>query len=349
VSKPITLSLDGMGGDDAPGIVLDGIVLARKRHPEVRYHLYGDEAILGPLLEKQYKSISDIVTLVHAPDVISNNDKPSVAVRNGRQSSMAQAIRAVKDKKVDGVVSAGNTGVLMAMSKLTLRTLPGIDRPAIAALMPTKRGESVVMDLGANTECDANNLVEFALMGTLFARSLLALDKPTVGILNIGEEEQKGRDEVKEAAAILRENPNLVNFYGFVEGTDIGQGTVDVIVTDGFTGNVALKTMEGTAKVMGRFLKEAFQSSLLAKIGYVFARPAMNRVRHRTDPRRYNGAMFLGLNGIVVKSHGGTDGLGFANAIGVAVDIIKHGFNEGIRADLEKLHSQSALAEVQAL
>jgi glycerol-3-phosphate acyltransferase PlsX len=349
LSKSITLSLDGMGGDDAPGIVLDGIVLARKRHPDVRYLLYGDETVLGPLLDKQYKSIADIVTLCHAPDVISNTDKPSVAVRSGRKSSMAQAIRAVKDGKVDGVVSAGNTGALMALSKLTLRTVPGIDRPAIAALMPTQRGESVVLDLGANTECDANNLVEFALMGTLFARSLLALENPTVGILNIGEEEQKGRDEVKEAAAILRNNQSLVNFKGFVEGNDIGIGTVDVVVTDGFTGNVALKTMEGTAKVMSRFLREAFKSSLLAKLGYVFARPAMNRVRHRTDPRRYNGAMFLGLNGIVVKSHGGTDGLGFANAIGVAVDMIRHGFNDSIRADLEKLHTQSPTAEVQAV
>ncbi len=349
VAKSITLSLDGMGGDDAPDIVLDGIALARKRHPDVRYLLFGDEAVLTPLLEKRYKTLRDIVTLCHAPDVVTNNDKPSVALRTGRNSSMAQAIRAVKDQRADGVVSAGNTGALMAMAKIALRTLPGIDRPAIAALMPTQRGESVVLDLGANTECNANNLVEFALMGTLFARSLLDLDNPTVGLLNIGEEEQKGRNEVKEAAAILRDTGGVVNFAGFVEGDDIGIGTVDVVVTDGFTGNVALKTMEGTAKVMSRFLKEAFKSSFLAQVGYLLARPAMNRVRHRTDPRRYNGAMFLGLNGIVVKSHGGTDGLGFANAIGVAVDMVRHGFNERINTELNKLHAQSVSAEVHAL
>ncbi|WP_337995557.1 phosphate acyltransferase PlsX [Oleispirillum naphthae] len=349
MSKSITLALDGMGGDDAPDIVLDGIALARKRHPDVRYILFGDEAILEPLLEKRYRGLRNLITVVHTPDVVTNNDKPSVALRNGRNSSMAKAIKAVKDGQADGVISAGNTGALMAMSKLTLRTLPGIDRPAIAALMPTQRGESVVLDLGANTECNANNLVEFALMGTLFARSLLDLDMPTVGLLNIGEEEQKGRNEVKEAASILRENAGLVNFAGFVEGDDIGIGTVDVVVTDGFTGNVALKTMEGTAKVMSRFLKEAFKSSILAQIGYLLARPAMNRVRHRTDPRRYNGAMFLGLNGIVVKSHGGTDGLGFANAIGVAVDMVRHGFNERINDELKKLHSQSVTAEVQAI
>ena len=349
MSKPITLSLDGMGGDDAPDIVLDGISLARKRHPDVRYLLFGDEAVLQPLLEKRYKGLRNIVTLCHAPDIVTNNDKPSVALRNGRNSSMAKAIKAVKDGQADGVVSAGNTGALMAMSKLSLRTLPGIDRPAIAALMPTQRGESMVLDLGANSECNANNLVEFALMGTLFARSLLDMDMPTVGLLNIGEEEQKGRNEVKEAAAILRENAGLVNFAGFVEGDDIGIGTVDVVVTDGFTGNVALKTMEGTAKVMSRFLKEAFKSSILAQLGYLLARPAMNRVRHRTDPRRYNGAMFLGLNGIVVKSHGGTDGLGFANAIGTAVDMVRHGFNERINAELAKLHPQSVTAEVQVI
>lgn len=347
MAKSITLSLDGMGGDDAPDIVLDGIALALKRYPDVHYLLYGDEAVLGPLVAQAPKGLREAVSVCHAPDVVTNNDKPSIALRNGRNSSMALAIKAVKDGTADGVVSAGNTGALMAISKLTLRTLPGIDRPAIAVLMPTQRGESVVLDLGANTECAAHNLVQFALMGTLFARILLDLDNPTVGLLNIGEEEQKGRDEVKEAANILREG--LVNFAGFVEGDDIGLGTVDVVVTDGFTGNVALKTMEGTAKVLNRFLKEAFKSSLLAQIGYLLAHPAMNRVRHRTDPRRYNGALFLGLNGIVVKSHGGTDGLGFANAIGVAVDMIRHGFNDRIHEELKKPHGQPIQAEVRAV
>ena len=286
VAKSITLSLDGMGGDDAPDIVLDGIALARKRHPDVRYMLYGDEAVLAPLLEKRYKTLRDIVTLCHAPDVVTNYDKPSVALRTGRNSSMAQAIRAVKDKRADGVVSAGNTGALMAMAKVALRTLPGIDRPAIAALMPTQRGESVVLDLGANTECNANNLVEFALMGTLFARSLLDLDNPTVGLLNIGEEEQKGRNEVKEAATILRDAGGVVNFAGFVEGDDIGIGTVDVVVTDGFTGNVALKTMEGTAKVMSTLPQGSVQKLAAGtdRLSSRASRDESGAASHRSPP-----------------------------------------------------------------
>ena len=250
---------------------------------------------------------------------------------------MRLAIDAVRDGQAAGIVSAGNTGAMMAMSIVVLRMLAGIDRPAICAFYPTLRGESVMLDLGANVVCDANNLVQFAVMGAAFARTVLGVSEPTIGVLNVGSEEMKGHEEVRAAAAVLREGPLAGQFHGFVEGNDITGGTVDVVVTDGFTGNVALKTAEGTARLYSEFLRGAFKSSLSAKLGYAFARHAIAKVRERTDPRRYNGAMFLGLNGIVVKSHGGTDGLGFANAIGVAVDMIANRINDRIREELVRL------------
>jgi glycerol-3-phosphate acyltransferase PlsX len=263
--------------------------------------------------------------------------KPSVALRAGRASSMRLAINAVQSGEAHGVVSAGNTGALMAMSKFVLKTLATIDRPAIASFFPTLRGESVMMDLGANVECTADNLVQFAVMGDAFARTVLGVHQPTIGILNVGSEELKGHEEVRAAAAILRAGPLAEQFHGFVEGNDITTGTTDVVVTDGFTGNVALKTAEGTARLYSEFLRGAFKSSFTARIGYVFARHALQKVRERTDPRRYNGAMFLGLNGIVVKSHGGTDAFGFANAIGVAIDMIANGINDRIRDELAQV------------
>ena len=224
----------------------------------------------------------------------------------------------------------------MAMAKFVLKTLPGIDRPAIASLLPTQLGESVMLDLGANVECDAENLVQFALMGAIFCKAVLGISNPTIGLLNIGAEELKGHDEVRGAAAILRERPFPGTFYGFVEGDDITAGTVDVVVTDGFSGNIALKTAEGTARLMSHFLKESFQASLTAKIGYLLARGALRKLKLRSDPRKYNGAMFLGLQGVCVKSHGGTDHEGFANAIGVAYDLVDHDFNSQIRLELAR-------------
>ena len=317
MAKSITLSLDGMGGDDAPDIVLDGIALALKRYPDVHYLLYGDEAVLGPLVAQAPKGLREAVSVCHAPDVVTNNDKPSIALRNGRNSSMALAIKAVKDGTADGVVSAGNTGALMAISKLTLRTLPGIDRPAIAVLMPTQRGESVVLDLGANTECAAHNLVQFALMGTLFARILLDLDNPTVGLLNIGEEEQKGRDEVKEAANILREG--LVNFAGFVEGDDIGLGTVDVVVTDGFTGNVVLKLVEGMAKFFSAQFKQIMLKNTLTSLCALTMKGGMVELKNKLDSSHYGGAPLLGLRKPVIKAHGNADALAIKNAVRQAI------------------------------
>lgn len=323
-----------MGGDAAPDMVVEGVRLAHVRLPHVRYLLFGDAARIEPLLGDDLKGV---VTIRHTPDCVSNDAKPSQVLRTGRTSSMWLAVDAVSKGEAAGVVSAGNTGALMAVSKFVLRTLPGIDRPAIAGLFPTERGETVMLDLGANVDCNANNLVEFAVMGEVFARAVLGLEQPTIGILNVGAEELKGNEAVKTAANTLRDSHLPIRFVGFVEGNDICGGTVDVVVTDGFTGNIALKTAEGTVKFYSSFLKEAFKSSWLAKIGYLFAKQAIAKVKVRTDPRRYNGAMFLGLNGIAVKSHGGTDAFGFANAIGVAVDLVAHGYNDRIRKEFERL------------
>ena len=330
------ISLDAMGGDKAPSMVVEGAALALERAPDLRFLIFGDEAALRPLLAGQPR-LAEASELRHTSDRISGDAKPSAALRGGRNSSMRLAIDAVRAGEADGVVSAGNTGALMALAKFVLRTLESIDRPAIASFFPTLRGESVMLDLGANVECSAENLVQFAVMGESFARTVLGVQQPTIGILNVGSEELKGHDEVRAAAATLRAGQLARQFHGFVEGNDITEGTTDVVVTDGFTGNIALKTAEGTARLYSEFLRGAFKSSLTAKLGYVFARHALSKVRERTDPRRYNGAMFLGLNGIVVKSHGGTDAIGFANAIGVAADMVANRINDRIGREIAQL------------
>ena len=318
-----------MGGDNAPRIVVKGANIARRRFPGVHFLFVGDEQKIAPLM-KRMPMLRRSTTIHHTDQVVTNDAKPSLALRQGKDSSMRLAIDAVRDGRASGVVSAGNTGALMAMAKIVLKTLPGIDRPAIAAVFPTQRGESVMLDLGANVECDADNLMQFSVMGAVFSRSVLGLLKPSVGLLNVGTEEVKGNEAVRQAAAILRESSLPIRFHGFVEGDDIGRGTVDVIVSDGFTGNIALKTIEGTVRLYSDFLRKAFKSSPAARLGFVLARRGLNKLRARVDPRRYNGAMFLGLNGIVVKSHGGTDAFGFANAIGVAVDMAANGYTDKI-------------------
>ena len=336
MSQRLVLSIDAMGGDKAPEMAIQGCELAEERFPFVGFLLFGDEARIAPLVAAS-KLDPAKHKIVHTDDAVAGDAKPSIALRSGRKSSMRLAIDAVRDGESAGVVSAGNTGALMAMAKFVLKTLPGIDRPAIASLFPTMRGESVMLDLGANVQCGADNLVQFAIMGEVFARTVLGLAQPSVGLLNVGSEDMKGHDELRAAAAWLRNTHLPIEFRGFIEGDDVPAGTVDVIVTDGFTGNVALKIAEGTSKLYSSFLKGAFQSSFLAKLGYLLAGSALKKVRLRTDPRRYNGAMFVGLNGIVVKSHGGTDALGFANAIGVAVDMVTHGLNEKIKSELAHL------------
>jgi glycerol-3-phosphate acyltransferase PlsX len=341
LSTDITLALDAMGGDLAPEMVLDGAVIARERYAGLHFLLFGDGARLGPMLQR-YPALHGRAEVRHAETAIASEEKPSVALRRGRQSSMRLAIDAVHDGQADAVVSAGNTGALMAMSKMVLKMLPGIDRPAIAGFFPTTRGESVMLDLGANVECDADNLVQFALMGAAFARTVLGIPRPTVGLLNVGEEEQKGNDEVKDAARVLREHDLPLEFYGFIEGNDIALGTVDVVVTDGFTGNIALKTAEGTAKLLATFMRAAFNRSLFSKAGALLAGNALDAFRQRMDPRLHNGGVLLGLNGISVKSHGGSDGAGFATAIGLAADLARDDVSGRI---IEDYHRFGGVAE----
>jgi len=339
LSDRITVSIDGMGGDNAPSMIVSGIGIAAKSNPDVKFLLFGDERRILPLLER-YPMAKAVCETRHTTDFVTNDDKPTAALRGAKNSSMRLAINAVADGEATAVVSAGNTGALMAIATIVLKTLPGISRPAIASSFPTQSGDSVMLDLGANVECDANNLVQFAVMGEVYARNELGLKQPSIGILNVGVEGLKGNDSVKEAANILKNSNLPIEFFGFVEGDDIGKGTVDVIVTDGFTGNIALKTAEGTAKMIAFFLKDALTSSILAKIGALLARPEIERFRAYFDPRRYNGAMLLGLTGICVKSHGGTDEVGFAHAIEVGINLVRRNFNELIKQDLGRIMAE---------
>ena len=328
------LAIDAMGGDNAPEAVLAGLDLAIERHPGARFLLVGDQARLTPLLEAHPRA-REACILRHTESAIPGDMKPIMALRM-RGASMRLAIDAVAAGEARGVVSAGNTGALMALAKIIIKTLPEIDRPALAAITPSARGDVVMLDLGANVACDSRNLIEFAIMGDAFARAVLGLPSPSIGLLNVGSEELKGDDRVRQAADVLRADPGT-NFYGFVEGHDIAAGTVDVVVTDGFTGNVALKTGEGALKLMRGLLKQVFTSSVPARLGYLLARPALDRLREWMDPRRYNGAILLGLNGVVVKSHGGTDAMGFAHAVDVAMDMVTHGFTQQIHTGLARL------------
>ncbi len=336
MKKEITIALDAMGGDHAPDSVVGGAALASRRLTSVRFVLFGDRSRISPLLERHSKLLP-VSEIIHTTEAVSNDEKPSQALRKGAQSSMRLAIDSVKNDEAQGVVSAGNTGALMAMSKVVLKTQSDIDRPAMISYFPTMRGESALLDLGANLECDSRNLVEFAIMGSGFARSILGIERPTVGLLNVGIEDVKGNEVIRKAGQILRESDFGFEFHGFVEGNDIGQGKVDVFVTDGFTGNAVLKTTEGTAVLITSFLKSSFKRSWMSRLGYLLAKPALDDLKDKLDPRQYNGALFLGLNGVVVKSHGSTDAEGFASAISVAVDMIKGDFNERIHTDLERL------------
>jgi glycerol-3-phosphate acyltransferase PlsX len=335
-SGKVILALDGMGGDHAPDVIVNGADIARERYPETTYLLFGDPARLKPLVDKR-KGLAAALEIVPAADAVTADDKPSFALRRRRQSSMWLACQAAAEGRADSVVSAGNTGALLAISMFAMRMLEGVHRPALASFLPTSRGETVMLDLGANIECDADNLAEFAMMGSVFAQVLLGLDNPKVGLLNVGSEELKGHEEVRQAAAWLRREGAPVNFHGFVEGNDIGAGVVDVVVTDGFTGNVALKAIEGTAKLYTGWVRDVFRTSTFAKIGYLFSSGAWVKLRKRVDPRRYNGGVFLGLDGVCVKSHGGTDDLGFAYAIGVARDLVRYEYKSKLVEGLAKL------------
>ena len=336
MTKSIHLSLDAMGGDNAPQIIVDGAAQTKIRHPYVKFSFFGNKIKLLPLINSS--EVLKESEIVHTDEFIDANEKPSIAVRKGRNSSMGMAIQSVKSGKADAIVSAGNTGALMAMAKLFLRPIEGINRPAIAAYFPTITGESCMLDLGANIDCDAKNLVQFAFMGQAFANIVMGVDNPSISLLNIGEEEQKGLDYIKEASQILSDLKSQINYAGFIEGDKIAQGISDVIIADGFSGNVSLKTAEGTALLVTSYLKKALSSSLSSKIGYLFAKKAINNFRLQMDPRKYNGAVFLGLNAVAVKSHGGTDAFGFANAICVAVDMVKYNFIHDLKNKISKIN-----------
>lgn len=321
-SSPV-IAIDAMGGDNAPDSVIAGVKSAEQKHSDVRFLIFGDEAKVRPFMDK-YRPDPNRYEFIHTPDYVASDEKPSAAVRSGRNSSLWLAIDAVKKGKASAVVSSGNTGALMAFSKLILGTMPGIHRPAIVTILPTRKSECVVLDLGANAECNARNLVEFAIMGEAYCRAVLKREHPTIGLLNIGSEDIKGRDEIRQAAQILRDSPLSDEFKGFVESDDIALGAVDVFVTDGFTGNIALKAIEGTARLMVNLLKDVSARSIMSKLGFLLALPSLKRLKKKMDPGRYNGAMLVGLKGISIKSHGGADAFGFANAVNVAIDTVRN-------------------------
>jgi phosphate acyltransferase len=341
MTNPVRIALDAMGGDHGPSVVVPGAALALQRRPDSSFIFFGDEAVIRPLLD-QHPKLAAVSTLVHTDVAVRMDDKPSQALRAGRRvSSMWMAIEAVKKGNADVAVSAGNTGALMAMSKVCLHMMPLIDRPAIACIWPTSRGESIVLDVGATIGADAQHLVDLAIMGSAMARIVFDLEKPSVGLLNVGVEEIKGLEEVKAASRLLKETPiPTLIYHGFVEGDDIGKGTVDVVVTEGFTGNIALKTAEGTAKQIATYLKDAMSSSLMSKIGYLFAKGAFAALKDKLDPRNSNGGVFLGLDGVVIKSHGGTDAVGYAGAVEIGYEMVRHGLLEKIRESIAISHEE---------
>jgi glycerol-3-phosphate acyltransferase PlsX len=337
-----------MGGDHGPAILLAGADLAYQRRDDLSFLLFGDAAAIAPELAVR-PALRAVSEIVHCTETISADDKPSQAIRRAKTTSMGRMIAAVKEGAADAAVSGGNTGALMAMSKLALRTMPGIDRPALAALLPTLGANDLVMlDLGANTESDARNLVQFAVMGAAYARVILDLERPRVQLLNIGTEEMKGTDELKDAAAVLREAAYLgLSFDGFIEGDKLSRGDVDVVVTDGFSGNIALKSLEGTARFVTDLLRRAFTSSVRSKIGFLISRPATELLRHHLDPNNHNGAVFLGLNGLIVKSHGSATDKGVANAIRVAARMVREDLTRKIIEDLDRVAAHRSQAAAQ--
>lgn len=334
MSRKLVISIDAMGGDKAPSSVIDGISISAKQHKDISFLVYGDEAKLLPLINSK-PNLKGKCQINHTTSVIKSNDKPSAVLRNGKKSSMWLAIQAVKEKKADAVVSAGNTGALMAMSKIILRTLEDIERPAIVAVYPTVTGKPcIALDSGANVDCSSEHLFQFALMGDAFAKATTGIEAPKIGLLNIGSEDVKGNDTVKTAYQMLKETDIPINFYGFVEGNDICMGTVDVVVTDGFTGNIALKTAEGTLKMCVTLFKESFAKTMFSKLGYLLAKRSLRHVNEVLNPNKYSGGVFLGLNGISVKSHGSSSGDAFANSINIAVELASYDINKKIMDEI---------------
>jgi glycerol-3-phosphate acyltransferase PlsX len=335
MADTVTASLDAMGGDRGARVVLPGAEIALTRIPDLRFRLYGDEATVRPLLS-DYPALAAVSTFEHCEISVKMDDKPSQALRRGRwRSSMWRSIEAVKAGDADFAVSAGNTGALMAMAKFCLRGSSEIDRPAIAGLWPTLKGESILLDCGATIGADAEVLFEFAVMGAAMARALHGKERPTVGLLNIGVEEVKGLDEIRIAGQMLRDaNLPHLEYIGFVEGNDIGRGVADVVVTEGFAGNIALKVGEGTVRQVTSYIRAAAERSWLARLGFMLAGGAFAELRTKLDARRTNGGVFLGLNGIVIKSHGGADAEGFAAAVEIGSTVARNRVVDKINDDL---------------
>ena len=331
----MVISVDAMGGDNSPRAVIEGLAIAAKEHPDIRFIVFGDTAKVNPIFQ-QYPILEKVCELRHSSEMVHNEDKPSSVIRN-RNTSMFMAIDAVKKGEAQAVVSAGNTGALMAISKLTLKTITKIHRPAIVSIMPHRYGRYVMLDLGANTECDAINLAEFAFMGNILAKRALGITRPRVALLNIGSEEMKGKDEIKQAAQMIKNSKLDMDFIGYIEPHELSNGVADVIVADGFTGNIALKSIEGTAKQITRMIKDCIKGSILAKFGLLFMLPALMKLKKTMDPRQYNGAMFVGLNGLSVKSHGGADAYSFSRAVDNAAKLVRQNFVPTIREEIEKV------------
>jgi len=343
MTRGTILSVDAMGGDHAPGVVVDGVAVFLKDRPKSKVLLFGDEPSLTPLVAA-HAGLSEQCEIIHCDHKITSDMKPSQALRRGKGSSMWKALEAVKEGQANASVSAGNTGALMAISMLVLRKMDGVHRPAMTAMWPTLAGRSVVLDVGANVEADAAQLVSFAIMGEAYARATLGKERPTIGLLNIGSEEMKGHDEVRQAHEILRASGLDLDYRGFVEGDDISMGVVDVVVTDGFTGNVALKTGEGVARMLGTRVREALTKSLVTKAGAVLAASGLNELREQMNPSNANGGVLLGLGGVSVKSHGGTDAKGFATACMLAADLATSHYPEEVAANLARIQKKGAEA-----
>jgi len=345
MTSALTIAVDAMGGDHGPEVTVAGAALAAERHPFLSFLLVGQQDLIAAVLAR-HPILQGRAEIIHSDVAVRMDDKPSQALRTGRwKSSMWMALDAVKTGKARVCVSAGNTGALMAMARFCLRTMPGIDRPAIAALWPTLRGESVVLDVGASIGADAGDLVTMAITGAAMARAHFHIERPSIGLLNIGVEEIKGLEAIREEGARLRAmNAPGFAYAGFIEGDDLGQGKVDVVVTEGFAGNIALKTAEGTAKQIGTFLRQAMGRTWLTKLGFLLARGAFLALRERLDPRNVNGGVFLGLNGIVIKSHGGTDAVGCASALDIGFDMAESDLIGRITQDLTSAPVPTPLA-----
>ncbi|HWX83722.1 MAG TPA: phosphate acyltransferase PlsX [Xanthobacteraceae bacterium] len=344
--QKVRIALDAMGGDVGASVVIPGAAASLNRHPDIEFLLFGDQALIEAQLVK-HPALKAASRVVHTNVAVGMDDRPSQALRRGRKtSSMWLAIDAVKKGEAGVAISAGNTGALVAMARFCLRMLPGIDRPALAALWPTMRGDSVVLDLGATIGGDAHHLIALAVMGSAMASVLLDLERPTVGLLNIGVEEMKGHEEIRAAAESLRAMslPQL-EYIGFIEGDGIAKGAADVIVTEGFCGNIALKAAEGTARQLAEFLRDAMSRTWRSRLGYLFAKGAFRALREKMDPNKSNGSVLLGLNGIVVKSHGGTDAEGFAYAVDVGYEMVHYDLLTKINQMLNR--DGGALAQAQ--